>query len=389
MDKSEGQQLLTGAQKGRHEEFKSFVRLDVEPFAEQWDREQRLPESVIDKLAKRGYLGCSLPREYAGQGWDTVTFDLLNEALGRGSSALTDVVTVQAMVSMALLKWGTTEQKRKWLPPLAKGEMIGAFALTEPGAGSALQSLTTEFTPNSKGDCLLLNGHKKWISCAQFAAVFLVFGTLGQRSAACLVPRETPGLHIEAISDLMGFRAAGLAELHFHDVEVPSANLVGKPGFALSHVAQVGLHYGRISTACSALGLLRGCFEESIAYAGTRKIGDKTVGDLGMVRSLIARMGTDLEAGSLLCHNACRAEDSHLPEAFEKTLMAKYFTSRAAVRAASGAVQIKGASGCHGSSPVSRYYRDAKIMEIIEGTTQIHEDILGKIFVDQAGRFGK
>src|SRR5439155_1713288 len=108
-----------------------------------------------------------------------------------------------------------------------------------------------------------------------------------------------------------------------------------------------------------------------------------------MVRSLIARMGTDLEAGSLLCHNACRAEDSHLPEAFEKTLMAKYFTSRAAVRAASGAVQIKGASGCHGSSPVSRYYRDAKIMEIIEGTTQIHEDILGKIFVDQAGRFGK
>ena len=138
-----------------------------------------------------------------------------------------------------------------------------------------------------------------------------------------------------------------------------------------------------------ALGLLRGCFEESIAYAATRKIGDNTVGDIGMIRSLIARMGTDLEAGSFLCHSACRAEDDHLPEAFEKTLMAKYFTSRAAVRAASDAVQIRGASGCHGSSPVSRYYRDAKIMEIIEGTTQIHEDILGKMFVDQAGRLGK
>ena len=160
---------------------------------------------------------------------------------------------------------------------------------------------------------------------------------------------------------MMGFRAAGLAEIHFHDVEVPSANLVGKPGFALSHVAPVALHYGRISTAWSGLGLLRGCFEESIAHAATRKIGNNTVGDIGMIRSLIARMGTDLAAGSLLCHSACRAEDDHLPEVVEKTLMAKYHTSRAAVRAAVDAVQIRGASGCHESSRVSRYYRDAKL----------------------------
>jgi alkylation response protein AidB-like acyl-CoA dehydrogenase len=382
-------QLLTDSQKGKHKEFKTFVALNVEPFAEQWDRDQRLPDAMLSKLAQCGYLGCSLPPDYGGKGWDIVTFGLLNEAFGRASPALTGVLTVQAMVSMALLKWGTAEQKRKWLPPLAKGEMIGAFALTEPGAGSALQSLATEFTQHSEGHPLVLNGSKKWISCAQFAAVFLVFGTLGQRSVACVVPRETPGVHVEPIADLMGFRAAGLAELHFQDVEVPSANVVGKPGFALSHVAPVGLHYGRISTACSALGLLRGCFEESIAHAATRKIGDKSEGDIGMIRSLIARMGTDLEAGSLLCHNACRAEDAHLPEVFEKTLMAKYFTSRAAVRAASDAVQIRGASGCHGSSPVSRYYRDAKIMEIIEGTTQIHEDILGKMFVDQADRLAK
>src|SRR5205823_545112 len=113
----------------------------------------------------------------------------------------------------------------------------------------------------------------------------------------------------------------------FKNVEVPFANILGKPGFAVSHVAPVGLQYGRISTACSGLGLLRGCFEESIAYAAVRKVADKTVGEMGMVRSLIARMGTDLEAGAFLCHNACRAEDDHLPEAFEKTLMAKYFAS--------------------------------------------------------------
>src|SRR5687768_2858928 len=135
------QQLLTDAQKARHEEFKDFVWSKVEPFAGAWDREQRLPDSVIGELGKRGYLGCTLPADYGGQGWDTVTFGLLNEALGRGSSALTDVLTCQTMVSMVLLKWGTTEQRRKWLPSLASGEMLGAFALTEAGAGSNLESM--------------------------------------------------------------------------------------------------------------------------------------------------------------------------------------------------------------------------------------------------------
>ena len=381
------EQELAKVHKTRHEEFKTFVALNVEPFAGQWDREQKISDSVIAKLAQNGCLGCTLPQEYGGQGWDTVTFGLLNEAFGRGSSALTGVLTVQAMVSMALLKWGTAEQKRQWLPPLARGETIASFALTEPGTGSDLQSVATEFSRNTNG--FILNGTKKWISCAQFAGIFLVFGQLEQRSVACLVSRESPGLSVEPITDLMGFRAAGLAQVHFENVAVPAANVVGKPGFALTHVAPVGLHFGRISTACSALGLLRGCIEEGVAHAAKRRIGDKTVGELGMIRSMIARMGTDLEAARHLCHHACRAEDEHLPEVFEKVFMAKYFTSRAAVRAASDAVQIRGALGCDASSPTSRFYRDAKIMEIIEGTTQIHEDVLGKMFVSKPGRFGK
>jgi alkylation response protein AidB-like acyl-CoA dehydrogenase len=379
------QYLLTEQQKARHGNFKAFVKENVEPFAEEWDREQKIPESVISMLAKPGYLGCSLPQEQGGQGWDTVTFGLLNEALGRGSSSLTGVLTVQTMVSKALLKFGSVEQIQKWIPLLAKGEIIGAFALTEPGAGSDLNALATEFT-RSDGGYLVLNGVKKWITCGQFASLFLVFGKLGDRSLACLVPREAPGLEVEPIRDLMGFRAAGLAKLAFNNVEVPAANVVGKPGFALSHVAPVGLHHGRISTACSALGLLRGCFEESIAWAATRRICNQPLGDIGMIRSLIAQIGTDLEAGGFLCHSGCRAADENLPEAFEKAVMAKYFTSRAAVRAASDAVQIQGAAGCHGSSPVSRFYRDAKIMEIIEGTTQIHEHLLGGIFVGQTHR---
>ena len=377
--------LLTQSQKEKHTEFEAFVAANVEPYAEEWDREERIPDSVLAKMAERGYLGSILPRDYGGQAFDTVTFGLLNEAFGRGSSALTGVLTVQAMISMALLKWGTAEQKRQWIPPLARGEIMGAFALTEPGAGSDLRSLGTAFAKPAGADTLVLNGTKKWISCGQFAAVFLVFGMLGSRSVACVVPRSSTGVRIQPIRDLMGFRAAGLAELEFRDVEIPSANIIGKPGFALSHVAPVGLHFGRISTACSALGLLRACFEEGISYAANRRIGDARAGDMGMIQSLIASMGTDLEAARSLCYSACRAEDEHLPEAFEQILMAKYFSSRAAVRAASHAVQICGASGCHASSPVSRYYRDAKIMEIIEGTTQIHETLLGRLFVDRAG----
>jgi alkylation response protein AidB-like acyl-CoA dehydrogenase len=372
---------LNERQQALYREFHAFVAAHVAPFAAQWDRQQRIPDSVLALLASSGYLGCSVPRDYGGQGWDTVSFGLLNEALGRGSSALTDVLTVQAMVSMTLLKWGTREQKQKWLPSLATGKTIAAFALTEPGAGSDLRSLATRLA--REGEHFVLDGGKRWISCAQFAGVFLVFAMLGQQAVACLVPRESPGLAIEPIDDLMGFRAAGLAELRFDAVEVPAANIVGKPGFALSHLAPVGLHFGRISTACSALGLLRGCFEESIARAATRRVGERTAGQFGMIRSMIARMGADLEAACLLCHDACHAEDEHLPETFEKTLIAKYFASRAAARAASDAVQICGASGCHASSAVSRYYRDAKILEIIEGTTQIHEDLLGKIFIDE------
>ena len=272
------------------------------------------------------------------------------------------------------------------MPIVAKGEIIGAYALTEPACGSAIQSVETSF--REEDDKFILNGEKKWISYGQLAGVFLVFGKIDEKPLACMVPKEAEGFTVKPIKHMMGFKAARLAQISFNEVEIRSENIIGKPGFALSYVAPIGLQYGRISTACSALGLLRGCLEESAAYASIRKIVDRKLGGIGMIRSLIARMGTDLQAAGHLCYSACRAEDDHSPEAFEKTLMAKYFTSRAAVRAASDAVQIRGASGTHGSSPVARYYRDAKIMEIIEGTTQVHEQLLGKLFVDKAPKAG-
>jgi alkylation response protein AidB-like acyl-CoA dehydrogenase len=377
---------LTTQQSEKHDEFQEFAAAHVEPFASEWDHSQEIPDAAIAELAQAGYLGANIPLEYGGKGWDTVTFGLLNEALGRSDSAFTGIVTVQSMVSAPLIKWGTPKQKKDWLPQLAHGEMLAAIALTEPNGGSDLQSMTTEFRHAGHSDGLILSGEKKWVTSSQKAGVFLVFGKLDGKPVACLVPRNSDGFEIEPINDLMGFRAAGLARLHFHDIHVPASNIIGKPGFALSHVGPVGLHYGRISTACSALGLLRGCFEESIARASTRKVGSQKVGDFGMIQTLIAKMGTDLEAAKLVCWNACRAEDERLPEAYTMAFIAKYFASRAAVQAASDAIQIRGASGVHESSPTARYYRNSKIMELIEGTTQIHEFVLGKSFIQDAQR---
>ena len=376
---------LDDVHRTRYAEFQDFVRSNVEPFAADWEREQALPQMALLQIAATGYLGASLPREHGGRAWDIVTFGLLNEAFGRGSPSLTSVITVQAMAAMAILRWGTKEQKSTWLPRLSNGKLIAAFALTEPNAGSALHSLTTTYTRDSLGDYLRLNGVKRWITCAQIAGIFLVFGKLDERPIACIVPRDAPGLTIEPIRELMGFRAAGLATLTFRDVAVPLSNMVGKPGFGLSHVAPIGLHFGRISTACHALGMLRGCVEDSADHAARRKVGDQQVGQFGMIRTLLARMATDLHAATLLCLQACRSADDGATDAFEDALAAKYFTSRAAVRAASDAVQTRGAAGCHESSAASRYYTNAKITEIIEGTTQIHEELLGKMIMARSG----
>jgi glutaryl-CoA dehydrogenase (non-decarboxylating) len=374
--------LLSAEQRGRQAEFRDFVSRVVAPIADAFDREGRIPDDVIEAYAKAGYLGISIPAAYGGGGQDTVTWGLLNEATGWASASLTDLLTVQAMVAMTVLKWGTERQKEQWLPRLARGEVIGAFALTEPGGGSSLEKMETLFRKAPDG--YVLNGRKRWISYAQQAGVFLVVGQCEGLSMACLLPRDAAGLRIEPMRDLMGYRSAGLGEVVFEDVRVPAEQVVGKPGFATSHVAPVGLQYGRISTANSALGLLRACFEMSARYAGGRKVGGRAIGELGLIRSKIAQMGIDLEAGQSLCYMAARAADERVPEAFEKALIAKRFTSVAAVRAAADAIQIHGAAGILETSPLARIYRDAKITEIIEGTTEVHDDILGRIFQDQA-----
>ncbi len=374
--------LIDKEQKILYEEFKEFVRTEVEPDAGQWDQDKGVPRSIIDKVSEQGYVGSIIPSAYGGQGWSYSTYGLLNEAFGRGSSSLTVLFTVQHMVSTSLMKWGSQKQIDKWLEPMAKGEILASFALTEPGVGSNIKGVETEF--DHVGDVYVLNGSKKWITFAATADLYLIFGKSGDKSVAGFVERDTPGLTVTPLHGMLGFKGCHLAQLDFDNVIVPEQNMVGRPGFALSYIAPYGLHYGRLSTAFSSLGLLRACLEESSNRSITRKVSDQLLIDKGSICEKIANMGVNYDVASLLCWSAVQAEDSLHPGSIEKMISAKYFASKKAVEAANDAVQIHGASGCHeGSSPVSRYYRDSKIMEIIEGTTQVLEDVLGKSYAKQ------
>jgi len=371
---------LNEVQRNHYQTFLDFALEKVIPFAADWDKAQAVPREIIDSCSEAGFVGGIIPKQLGGGGWDTVTFGLLNEAIGAASSSLCALFTVQTMVAMTLVKWGTPKQQKQYLEPMAKGEIIASFAMTEPKVGSDIQAIETTFTP--KGENYLLNGTKKWITFSGQADIFLVFGKTDPdgKPLACIIPSHSPGVKITPLKDMLGFRGAYLSQLEFSDYLIEPDKLVGRPGFALNYVAPFGLHYGRISTAWSSAGLLRACLETASSFAAQRQAFGTPITEHGMLRELITDMGVNLEAAQHLCINAALADDAHLPEAMEKALIAKYFSSRAVSRATSDTIQIMGAAGCHEENIAARYYRNAKIMEIIEGTNQVLQKVLGKSF---------
>ncbi len=378
---------LSKQQQELYSEFLKFAKTNVEPYANQWDREECISRKIIDICSEAGYLGGTVPAEYGGQGWDNLTYGIFNEAIGRSSISLSGLFNVHTMIEQTILKWGTEEQKQRWLPFMAKGEILGAFALTEPEAGSDAAGITTEYRLD--GDKLILNGKKKWITFGAIADIILVFGKLEGKPVACIVEKNTPGLTVTPVKDMLGFRAGHLAVLQFDNCVVSKENMIGKEGFALNYIALYALEFGRISVAFSALGLLRGCLEICSEHVQKRKTFDKRLIEHGAIRKMIADMGVDYEAAKLLCYNATIAKNNHSPDATEKVMIAKYFTTMAAARHSSNAVQIMGAFGCNESFAVSRYYRDSKTMEIIEGSNEIHQMLLGKSFARQFGKVTK
>ncbi|UNY98312.1 acyl-CoA dehydrogenase family protein [Zhouia spongiae] len=368
--------ILSPELKSKQSEFRQFVNEYIKPTAFLTDQDQYISKDVLSSIIKKGFWGTEIQSDFGGANFDMITYGLLSEEIGRGCSNVRNLLGVQGMVSVALSKWGTLEQKQKWLTKMASGKILTAFALTEPDTGSDALSIST--SAMKRGNSFVINGKKKWISFAQNANLFLLFAQVQGQAGAFLIERNTPGLTVKPINNLLGFRGSGLGEITLKNCEVPEGNLVGRIGFGISHVANYGLVHGRYSTAFGCVGLAQACLEESMQYSSVRKQFGKPIAKHQLIQQMLADMMTEICAARSLCLRAGSLKEMGDLNSVLETSMAKYFSSKIANNAANNAVQIHGANGCSSNLPVQRYLRDSKIMEIVEGSSQIQQQLIAR-----------
>src|SRR5579885_664408 len=344
---------LTPPQRESQEGFRAFVQAEIQPHADRYDQEERVPLAIIQQMARQGYLGAIIPQEYGGSQMDMITFGLLNEALGRGCSSLRSLLTVHSMVAYAILRWGNNAQRTYWLPRLASGETIAAFGLSEPNVGSDAKSIETVAVPDQQG--YRLQGRKKWMTYGQIANLFLIFARNGQSISAFLLERETPGFSVSPITGLLGTRASMVAELHLDDCQVPTQNLLGGRGFGLASIASSALDIGRYCVAWGSVGIIRACLEDSLRYSDQRQQFGVPLRQHQLIQQMLTEMITNLSAARLLCLQAGYTKEQGDPATVMQTWIAKYFSSIKAMQAANDAVQIHGANGCSSAYSVQRY----------------------------------
>jgi alkylation response protein AidB-like acyl-CoA dehydrogenase len=362
---------LTAQQEQARKEFRAFSDRHIAPYADTWHRAQRTPPEIIRLLADEGLLGLYVPREYGGGGCDAVTLGLLAGELGRACSSVRSLLTVHSMVAHAIARWGSRELKQAWLPRLARGERIAALAVSEPETGSDATGVTTCLVRD--GDDYVVDGHKKWITYGESAGLFLVVGRCEQGPTALLVERDTPGLSTELIEDMTGIRASMTAHVRLAGCRVPGGNLLARPGLGVSHVVGAALDLGRYTVGWGCVGILDAALEASVDYAARRVQFGTLLKEHQLVRRLISDMYTGARAARLLCLEAGRLRDERDPGALAAASTAKYFAATAAGKAAADAVQIHGANGCSSDYPVQRLLGDSRVMEIIEGSAQLHQ----------------
>ena len=367
---------LTSHQKDYQAEFQAFTEEELIPHASRFDREQKLPVELIRKMAKKGYLGAILPKEAGGMGFDWITFGLLNEEIGRGCASTRGVLAVHSMASFAIARWGSDKQKEHWLPGLASGELLGAFALSEPKIGSDGKSVKTEAV--RQGNDFILNGRKKWITFGGIADVLLVFAHCEGKNVAFLVEQSNPGLSTELIQNMLGTRAAMLSYVDFKDCQISEENLLGRVGSGFSPIALSALDVGRFSAATACVGMIQTCVNSSLEYAGKRKQYGEFLKNHQLIRKMLADMITNLKAARFLSYHAGYLQDTGSRKASKEIMAAKYFASKVCCDAARDAVQIHGGNGLSHDYVVERFYRDAKIMEVIEGSNEMNQLVLGK-----------
>ncbi|MEV6975216.1 acyl-CoA dehydrogenase family protein [Kitasatospora sp. NPDC093806] len=357
----------------------SFTDREIVPHAAAWDRAESVDRAIIGKLGKLGFLGLTIPEEYGGSGGDHLAYCLVLEELGRGDSAVRGIVSVSlGLVAKSVNAFGTEEQKRHWLPRLTSGEALGCFALTEPGTGSDAANLTTRAVRD--GDDWLISGAKMFITNGTWADVALVFARTGEAGhrgvTAFLVPTDLPGFTRTEIHGKLGLRGQATAELALDAVRVPDGARLGELGKGFT-VAMAALAKGRMSVAAGCVGIARACLEAAVRYAGEREQFGAPIASHQLVQELLAGIAVDVEAARLLTWKVADHIERGLPFATESSI-AKLFASEAAVRAANNALQVFGGYGFIDEYPVGKYLRDARVMTLYEGTSQIHHLLIGR-----------
>ncbi len=374
-----GAAMLTEEQSMIRDMAREFAAEKLAPNAAEWDRACELPYWVLSEMGGLGLLGMTVPEKWGGAGTDMFSYVLALEEIAAGDGGVSTIVSVQSLVENVLLGYGSDEQKERFLRPLARGEEVGAFALTEPGAGSDASALRTR--ARREGDRWVLNGTKQFITSGARASVAIVFAVsdpekAGRGISAFLVPTDSPGFQVAKIESKLGQRASDTAQLVFDDVRLIPDLMLGEEGQGY-RIALANLETGRIGIAAQAVGMARAAYEAALAYAKERETFGKPIIGHQAVAFRLADMATQIEAARLMVHNAARLRDAARP-CLKEASMAKLFASEMAERVCSDAIQIHGGYGYLSDFPVERIYRDVRVCQIYEGTSDIQRLVISR-----------
>ena len=358
---------------------RTFLEAEAVPHRTEWDRKESIDLSIIPKMAEIGFFGLTIPEQYGGLGGDYLTYVLGMEELGRADSALRGIVSVSnGLVGKSILGFGTEEQKQAYLPGIAEATILGCFGLTEPDTGSDAGNLTSR--ARRDGTDYLITGQKLFITNGTWAQVALVFARTGgpgpKGVSAFLVPTDSPGFEAREIKGKLGLRGQATAELFLSEVRVPQSARLGEEGQGF-RIAMTTLEKGRVSVAAGCVGLVQACLESSVSYATSRTQFGRQLAGFQLVQDMIADISLDADAARLLVWRCADLIDRGL-EFGVAASKAKLFASEAAVRAANHCIQVYGGAGYVDEYPAEKYLRDARVMTLYEGTSQIQKLLIGR-----------
>ncbi|MCB2228272.1 MAG: acyl-CoA dehydrogenase family protein [Desulfarculaceae bacterium] len=372
--------ILTDKHRIVRRSVRDFCEKELRPIAAQIDQEARFPWEVAEKMGPLGYFGIQAPRELGGAGLDTVSYAITIEEVSRVSAAIGLCLSVHNSVALyPIVAFGSPEQHQRWVPALAKGEKIGAFCLTEPNAGSDASGIIA--TALADGDDWVVNANKVFVTNGGIADICLIFCNTGQGGgrkevSVVVAERGTPGFVVGDLEDLCGMRANPVTSIRLYDCHLPKANLLGKAGMGL-RIGLAALDTGRIGIAAQALGIAQAALEEGVRYANQRQQFRVPLGNHQMIQTMIADMATQVDAARMMVYRAARIKDANQPVT-KAAAQAKLFASEAAGKVTDLALQIHGGYGYSKAYAVERYYRDARVTRIYEGTSEVHRMVIAR-----------